>query len=113
MAKFWIFLFILRTKVTVSEHLLRCDLHGAYITVIRSKCATLVGYEGTVVCENKNILTLASKDGQIRAFQKIGLVLSVEINGLGVFHVYCEQLMSRASSRSSKKVKWHPVLKQV
>ena len=48
-------------------HIMRADYHGAKISVPESKCSTLVGIEGIVIVETKNIFRIISENNRIRS----------------------------------------------
>ena len=52
---------------TVNQKLFRADFHGAQMTVIRSKCYSLVGISGIVAMETKNTFKLLGKDNIVRS----------------------------------------------
>lgn len=104
------FLLKLRQNGSICENLIKCDLHGAHINIVRSKVISSIGCEGTIVCETKNTISIIDEDGKVWKLQKKGLVFSLSISSLGKFHLFGDQLISRSSARSSKKIKWKPII---
>lgn len=51
----------------VSQKLMKLDYHGARITVIKSKCPSVVGLEGIIMQDTKNTFRLVSKGDIIRS----------------------------------------------
>jgi len=62
--------------------LLRADLHGAYVHVLRSKSPALVGLQGLVAVETQEALRVAGADGRVRTIPKRGAVFGVPLTHL-------------------------------
>uniref|UniRef100_A0A3Q3WQ80 Ribonuclease P protein subunit p29 n=1 Tax=Mola mola TaxID=94237 RepID=A0A3Q3WQ80_MOLML len=88
----------------VQQKLLKADFHGAFITVIRSKCPSYVGTEGILVQEFKHVLKIITKEDKLKVIPKRNSVFAVEINGF-VSYIYGSKFEQRASERSAKKFK--------
>lgn len=52
---------------TISQKLFRADYHGSEMTVVRSKCYSLVGKSGIVAMETKNSFKLLGNDDLLRS----------------------------------------------
>lgn len=50
-----------------SKLLNKIDFHGAQLTVIRSKCPSLVGVNGIVAMDTKNTFKICGKDNKLRS----------------------------------------------
>uniref|UniRef100_A0A1A7ZMH8 Ribonuclease P protein subunit p29 n=2 Tax=Nothobranchius furzeri TaxID=105023 RepID=A0A1A7ZMH8_NOTFU len=88
----------------VQQKLLKADLHGAILTVVRSRCPSYVGTTGILVQEFKHVFRLITKEDKLKVIPKRNSVFSVEINGF-VSHIYGSKFQQRASERSAKKFK--------
>lgn len=57
----------------ISRLLTKADYHGSILTVVRSKCSSLVGKEGIVIIETKNTFQLVAQNnslvGELYVFQ--------------------------------------------
>lgn len=51
----------------VSQKIMKADYHGAKISVIRSKCPSLVGVSGIILQDTKNTFRLIGEDDVIRS----------------------------------------------
>lgn len=88
----------------VQQKLLKADLHGAILTVVRSKCPSYVGTTGILVQEFKHVFKIITKEDKLKVIPKRNSVFAVEINGF-VSHIYGSKFEQRASERSAKKFK--------
>ncbi|CAG5850260.1 unnamed protein product [Menidia menidia] len=88
----------------LQQKLLKADLHGAIITVVRSRCPSYVGSTGILVQEFKHVFKIITREDKLKVIPKRNSVFSVEINGF-VSHVYGNKFEQRASERSAKKFK--------
>ena len=52
---------------SISQRLMKADYHGAKVTVVRSKCPSLVGIEGIIVQDTKCTFRILSEDNLIRS----------------------------------------------
>ncbi|XP_008300288.1 ribonuclease P protein subunit p29 isoform X2 [Stegastes partitus] len=88
----------------VQQKLLKADLHGAILTVVRSKCPSYVGTTGILVQEFKHVFKIITKEDKLKVIPKRNSVFAVEIDGF-VSHIYGSKFEQRASERSAKKFK--------
>lgn len=88
----------------VQQKLLKADIHGAIITVVRSKCPSYVGTTGILVQEFKHVFKIITKEDKLKVIPKRNSVFAVEINGF-ISHIYGSKFEQRASERSAKKFK--------
>ena len=51
----------------VNQKIMKADYHGAKISVIRSKCPSLVGIHGIVLQDTRNTFRIIGEDDQIRS----------------------------------------------
>ncbi|XP_044126195.1 ribonuclease P protein subunit p29 [Bufo gargarizans] len=88
----------------IQNKMLKADLHGAMVTVFKSKCPSYVGLAGIILQESKNILKIITKEDKLKVVPKLNCVFSVEIDGF-ITYIYGSKLQMRASERSAKKFK--------
>lgn len=50
-----------------SKVLVKSDFHGAIVTVVRSRCPSLVGTNGIVAMDTKNTFKVLGKDNKLRS----------------------------------------------
>nr|XP_056718348.1 ribonuclease P protein subunit p29 [Euleptes europaea] len=88
----------------IQTKLLKADLHGALVTVTKSKCPSYVGITGIVVQETKHVFKIITKEDRLKVIPKFNNVFSVEIDGF-VSYIFGSKIQFRASERSAKKFK--------
>ncbi|KAM4639582.1 ribonuclease P protein subunit p29 [Amazona ochrocephala] len=88
----------------VQSKLLKADLHGAIITVAKSKCPSYVGITGIVLQEFKRVFKIITKEDKLKVVPKFNNVFSFEIDGF-ISYIYGNKFQLRASERSAKKFK--------
>lgn len=88
----------------IQNKMLKADLHGAVVTVFKSKCPSYVGITGIVLQESKHILKIITKEDTLKVVPKLNCVFSVETDGF-ISYIYGSKLQMRASERSAKKFK--------
>lgn len=110
----------------VSQRLMKADYHGARLTVVRSKCPSIVGVEGIIIQDTKNTFRLLSKDNVIRsklvdiclrftmkliifhyvsAIPKESCVFSIHLENSANIEIFGKELCIRPAERSVKKFK--------
>ncbi|XP_075138219.1 ribonuclease P protein subunit p29 isoform X3 [Leptodactylus fuscus] len=89
---------------TIQNKMLKADLHGALVTVFKSKCPSYVGLTGIILQESKYVLKIITKEDKLKVVPKLNCVFSVEIDGF-ISYIYGSKLQMRASERSAKKFK--------
>ncbi|NP_001086097.1 POP4 homolog, ribonuclease P/MRP subunit L homeolog [Xenopus laevis] len=88
----------------IQNKLLKADLHGALLTVAKSKCPSYVGLQGIILQETKHVFKFITKDDKLKIVPKLNCVFSVEIDGF-ISYIYGSKFQMRASERSAKKFK--------
>ncbi|XP_056381667.1 ribonuclease P protein subunit p29 isoform X2 [Hyla sarda] len=88
----------------IQNKLLKADLHGAMITVFKSKCPSYVGLTGILLQESKHIFKIITKEDKLKVVPKLNCVFSMEIDGF-ISYIYGSKLQMKASERSAKKFK--------
>lgn len=51
----------------INQQLMKADFHGAKISVVKSKCPSLVGINGIIVQDTKNTFRVCGTDDVIRS----------------------------------------------
>ncbi|KXS21463.1 RNase P/MRP, p29 subunit [Gonapodya prolifera JEL478] len=113
----------LRNLESQLPKLVKADYHGAFLTVVKSRCPGYVGMAGIVVRETENTFILCPPEGGFKTVPKAHSVFAFSVpvdteNSMGVadgnskiqpqpsdpvFHLYGDHIQVRASERSSKK----------
>ncbi|KAE8609022.1 hypothetical protein XENTR_v10011692 [Xenopus tropicalis] len=88
----------------IQNKLLKADLHGALLTVAKSKCPSYVGLQGIILQETKHVFKFITKDDKLKTVPKLNCVFSVEIDGF-ISYIYGSKFQMRSSERSAKKFK--------
>uniref|UniRef100_A0A8C3BWH1 Ribonuclease P protein subunit p29 n=1 Tax=Cairina moschata TaxID=8855 RepID=A0A8C3BWH1_CAIMO len=88
----------------VQAKLLKADLHGAIVTVTKSKCPSYVGITGIILQEFKHVFKIITKEDKLKVVPKLNNVFSLEIDGF-ISYIYGSKFQLRASERSAKKFK--------
>ncbi|KAM4018738.1 ribonuclease P protein subunit p29 isoform 2-T2 [Anomaloglossus baeobatrachus] len=88
----------------IQSKILKADLHGAMVTVFKSKCPSYVGLSGIILQESKHIFKIITEEDKLKVVPKRNCVFSVEIDGF-ITYIYGSKLQMRASERSAKKFK--------
>ncbi|XP_038224284.1 ribonuclease P protein subunit p29 isoform X6 [Dermochelys coriacea] len=88
----------------IQARLLKADLHGAIVTVTKSKCPSYVGITGIILQEMKHIFKIITKEDKLKVIPKLNNVFSLEVDGF-ISHIYGSKFQLRASERSAKKFK--------
>ncbi|XP_054856531.1 ribonuclease P protein subunit p29 [Eublepharis macularius] len=88
----------------IQTKLLKADLHGALLTVTKSKCPSYVGLTGIVVQETKHVFKIITKEDRLKVVPKFNNVFSMEMDGF-ISYIFGSKIQFRASERSAKKFK--------
>ncbi|XP_073411134.1 ribonuclease P protein subunit p29 [Dendrobates tinctorius] len=88
----------------IQSKILKADLHGAAVTVFKSKCPSYVGLAGIILQESKHVFRIITEEDKLKVVPKLNCVFSVEIDGF-ITYIYGSKLQMRASERSAKKFK--------
>ncbi|KAG4302991.1 hypothetical protein PCANB_000673 [Pneumocystis canis] len=111
----------------ISQKLLKADMHGTKMKVVRSRCPSRVGIEGICIKETKKTFVLITEKNQQKIVPKENSIFSIEIeqafnsadlnesetNGnkhIMVFEIAGSHFMYRAAERVGKKIKSKPNL---
>lgn len=88
----------------LGERILRMDLHGAHVEVVRSKDPGLVGKQGILIAETANTILLALKEDRVITVPKSVAVIRFDVGDKSV-EVMLPALTYRSSERSARKMK--------
>lgn len=88
----------------IQAKLLKADLHGAIITVTKSKCPSYVGVTGILLQETKHVFKIVTKEDRLKVIPKLNCVFTIEIDGF-ISYIYGSKFQLRSSERSAKKFK--------
>ncbi|XP_055374903.1 ribonuclease P protein subunit p29-like [Condylostylus longicornis] len=84
--------------------LMKSDLHGALIKVVKSKCPNFVGHTGIIILETKNVLKIISKDNKIRTLPKAESIFKIMLGNVELT-IFGKYLTTRPAEKSVKKIK--------
>ncbi|XP_045044368.2 ribonuclease P protein subunit p29 isoform X2 [Desmodus rotundus] len=88
----------------IQAKLLKADLHGAIVSVTKSKCPSYVGVTGILLQETKHVFKIVTKEDRLKVIPKRDCVFSVETDGF-LSYIYGSKFQFRSSERSAKKFK--------
>jgi len=92
------------TLVTLQETMLKVDLHGAEIKVVESATASLIGIEGTVIVETKNIFSIITNNNKMINIPKAKNIFHIHFDDY-LFTIFGDQFCIKPSLRMVKKFK--------
>ncbi|XP_007887592.1 ribonuclease P protein subunit p29 isoform X2 [Callorhinchus milii] len=93
-----------RQPYLIQTKLLKADLHGAIVTVVKSKCPSYVGTTGIILQELKHVFKIITMENKLKVIPKMNSVFSVEIDRF-VSYIYGSKFQLRAGERSARKFK--------
>ncbi|CAH1269287.1 POP4 [Branchiostoma lanceolatum] len=88
----------------LQKKMLKADLHGALVTVCKSRCPSYVGLTGIILQERKHVFKIITKDDKLKTVPKANSVFSVEFEGLRA-KIYGNHFCLRSARRANKKFK--------
>ncbi|CAK9796513.1 Ribonuclease P protein subunit p29 [Anthophora plagiata] len=88
----------------VNQHLVKADFHGAKISVVGSKCPTLVGLKGIVIQDTKNTFRICGKDNIVRTIPKDVVIMKIDLTTV-CLEFFGKDLSIRPTERTIKKFK--------
>ncbi|KAJ3196558.1 RNase P/RNase MRP complex subunit [Dinochytrium kinnereticum] len=87
----------------------KADLHGAIMTVTRSRCPDYVNISGIMIKETENTFTFITPRNKLRQVPKAHNVFCFSVGGEGdeglTFTLFGDHFKGRAADRVSKKFK--------
>ncbi|CAK9832840.1 Ribonuclease P protein subunit p29 [Anthophora retusa] len=88
----------------VNQQLVKADFHGAKISVVGSKCPTLVGLRGIVIQDTKNTFRICGKDNIVRTIPKDVVIMKIDLTTV-YLEFFGKDLSIRPTERTIKKFK--------
>ncbi|KZM24022.1 Ribonuclease P [Ascochyta rabiei] len=105
------------TPNSAGQMLASADMHGAVLSVVRSRCVSRVGLEGIVVRDTRYTFEIVTRGDTVKSVPKEHTVFRFEIPlpiGEGeevprplVFEIFGEQFQTRAPDRANRKFRLH------
>ncbi|KAF2631277.1 ribonuclease-like protein P complex subunit Pop4 [Macroventuria anomochaeta] len=106
------------TPSSAGQMLASADMHGAKLSVVRSRCVSRVGLEGIVVRDTRYTFEIVTRGDTVKSVPKEHTVFRFEIPLTGgregegdkeplVFEIFGEQFQTRAPDRANKKFRLH------
>ncbi|KAH8728746.1 Rof/RNase P-like protein [Phaeosphaeriaceae sp. PMI808] len=105
------------TPASSGQMLATADMHGALVTVVRSRCVSRVSLEGIIVRDTKFTFEIITKKNVLKAIPKEHTVFRFELplpvkEGEDepkplVFEIFGQQFQTRAPDRANKKFRMH------
>ncbi|XP_076231929.1 ribonuclease P/MRP subunit POP4 [Calliopsis andreniformis] len=89
---------------TVNQQLIKADFHGAEISIIGSKCPSLVGLNGIVIQDTKNTFRICGKDNTIRTIPKDVVVINIYLKDIEL-KLFGKDISIKPTERTIKKFK--------
>ncbi|KZC12768.1 Ribonuclease P protein subunit p29, partial [Dufourea novaeangliae] len=88
----------------INQQLIKADFHGAEISVVGSKCPSLVGLSGIVIQDTKNTFRICGRDNIIRTIPKDVLIVSIHLTNVKL-ELFGKDLSIKPIERTIKKLK--------
>ncbi|KAH7394953.1 Rof/RNase P-like protein [Phaeosphaeria sp. MPI-PUGE-AT-0046c] len=102
------------TPASSGQLLATADMHGALLSVMRSRCVSRVGLEGIVVRDTRFTFEIITRKNVLKSIPKEHTIFRFEIPLLGgeerkplTFELFGEQFQTRAADRANKKFRMH------
>ncbi|XP_033219837.1 ribonuclease P protein subunit p29 [Belonocnema kinseyi] len=89
---------------SVNQKIMKADYHGAKISVIRSKCPSLVGIHGIILQDTRNTFRVIGEDDRIRTIPKETTKFEMHLGDM-TLEVFGKELCIRPAERSVRKFK--------
>ncbi|XP_034949838.1 ribonuclease P protein subunit p29 [Chelonus insularis] len=89
---------------TMNLKLMRADLHGADMAVVKSKCPSLIGIRGILIQETKNAFRVIGEDNTVRTIPKMAVVVDIFLVGVKLT-LFGKEFCIRPAERCVKKFK--------
>merc|ERR1712150_401388 len=91
------------------ENVLNClkqlDYHGCDLTVTKSATKSLIGFNGLVLQDKKNVFYLLTKQNEIKIVPKCGSLFEFELMGFCKMTLVGSNICHRPEMRSTKHAK--------
>ncbi|XP_043260928.1 ribonuclease P protein subunit p29 isoform X1 [Colletes gigas] len=89
---------------TVNQQLIKADFHGAEISVVGSKCPSLIGLHGIVIQDSKNTFRICGKDNIIRTIPKDVIIMNIYLKQIKL-ELFGKDISIKPADRTIKKLK--------
>lgn len=96
-------------EASIQQKLSKADLHGAILSVVRSRCPSLVGAEGILIRETENTFDIVSAANRLLTIPKAHSVFQISVGAVRCT-IYGNHFCFRASERAVKKFKAKPTI---
>ncbi|KAJ3196078.1 oxidation resistance protein 1 [Irineochytrium annulatum] len=93
----------------VASKLAHADLHGAVLTVTKSRCPSLVRISGILIRETENVFDIVTRKDVVKRVPKAGSIFAFEVMGR-IVTVFGDHYRCRAVERMGKKFKPKPTV---
>ncbi|XP_050397723.1 ribonuclease P protein subunit p29 [Patella vulgata] len=87
-----------------AQKLLKADVHGAILTVKKSKCPSYIHTTGIVLQETRNTFKLITKENKLKCIPKLNSIFTLEDSGI-IYTIYGNHFRVKASERAIRKFK--------
>jgi ribonuclease P protein subunit POP4 len=74
-----------------------------FVKVVRSTDRNLLGIEGFIVNESRNMIILATKDSTLKRISKRSVVLELSVPEMGKIQIAGAEIVGRPENRIKKK----------
>ncbi|XP_076640747.1 ribonuclease P/MRP subunit POP4 isoform X2 [Halictus rubicundus] len=88
----------------INQQLIKADFHGAEISIIGSKCPSLIGLSGIVIQDTKNIFRICGQDNIIRTIPKDVVLMNIHMKNVKL-ELFGKDLSVKPIERTIKKLK--------
>ncbi|XP_060821756.1 ribonuclease P protein subunit p29 [Bombus pascuorum] len=88
----------------VNQQLIKADFHGAEISIVGSKCPSLIGLSGIVIQDTKNIFRICGRDNIMRTIPKDNVIINIYLKNIKL-EFFGKDLCIRPTERTIKKFK--------
>eukprot|EP01147_Barroeca_monosierra_P007961 gene7960-707_t len=89
---------------TMQQVLVKADLHGCYISVVKSKRPSLLGQAGIVIQETENTFRVIAPNDCIKVFPKVDSIFAFELGDF-TFTIFGNHFRVRPVERAARKFK--------
>ena len=85
--------------------LLKADLHGSKLQVVKSKCPTNIGLSGIVAKDTENMFYIITIQNEMKMIPKMNHVFLMDLGKFGKAELYGNHWRHRPTDRITKKMK--------
>lgn len=93
------------SELAIASKMLKADLHGALIKVVKSTNANNLGIEGLVIYESKRTINILNSKNKVKTILKNGNVFEIKLNDV-VVQILGDNFIYKSSERT--KIKFKP-----